>query len=321
LHPVEVSPLTDEETDRRVGTGSRGPIVNLGRSIDRHAEALMLAPSVVLVALLIVVPTAYLVFVSMSRLEITNAGAPEFIGLDNYVRLLTDQPEFWASLGRSVFFVFVAVPLEFLLGLGLALLMNEKLRGIQIIRTVMVMPLAMTPVVVGLVWLILYNPTFGQINYLLSLVGVEGPEWLSNPTLALPAVIAVDVWQWTPFVFLVLSAALLTVPKEVIDASHVDGASGWSEFRNISFPYIRRTAFVVVLLLFIDSWKAFDAIYALTKGGPGTATQTLNFFAYLQGFQWFHLGLAAAVIVLGVLASGIFSDLFLRVEPSLLEED
>lgn len=289
--------------------------------VDDHVDGLMLAPAIVVLLLLVVLPTLYLFRLGLSRLEVSESSEAVFIGLGNFVHMFTDDPEFVASIGRSVFFLAVAVPLEFVFGLGMALLMNRRIRGVGFLRTLMVMPMAMTPIVAGMTWLILYNPTHGAINYVLGLIGISGPDWTSDPTLALPAIVAVDVWQWTPFMFLVFSAALVTVPQDLLDAVRVDGASAWQEFRAVSMPHIRRVGLIAALILLIDSWKTFDSIYALTKGGPGTATQTLNFYAFLQGFQWFHQGYAAALLMIGILLAACLTWAILRVAPELLMRD
>lgn len=286
--------------------------------VDRHVDGLMLAPAIVLLLALVVLPTLYVVQLSTSRLELSEGGDATFIGVRNFVHMLFEDSEFLPSVGRSIVFVLVAVPIEFLLGLAMALLMDRKLRGLGILRTLMVMPMAMTPIVAGMIWLILYNPTHGAINYLLGLVGITGPNWTSDPSTALLSIIIVDIWQWTPFMFLVFSAALLTVPQDLLDAARVDGASSWQGFRYVSFPHIRRVGLIAALILLIDSLKVFDQIYALTKGGPGTATQTLNFYAYLQGFQWFHLGYSAALLVIGIVLAAAFTWVMLRANPDIV---
>jgi multiple sugar transport system permease protein len=286
--------------------------------VDAHVDGLMLAPAMVLLVALVVLPTLYVVQLSMSRLELSESGDAVFIGVGNFVRMLFDDPEFLPAVGRSIFFVVVAVPVEFVLGLSMALLMDRQLRGLGILRTLMVMPMAMTPIVAGMIWLILYNPTHGAINYLLGLVGIAGPNWTSDPNTALLSIIIVDIWQWTPFMFLVFSAALLTVPRDLLDAVRVDGGSSWQGFRYVSFPHIRRVGLIAALILLIDSLKVFDQIYALTKGGPGTATQTLNFYAFLQGFQWFHMGYAAALLVIGIVLAAVFTWAMLKADPDLL---
>ncbi|HUQ79203.1 MAG TPA: sugar ABC transporter permease [Patescibacteria group bacterium] len=281
----------------------------------------MVAPTVVLLLSLVIFPTLYLLGLSLSRWDVTDSPSAIFIGFGNFIRLLTDDSEFIAALGRSVFFVAIAVPLEFAFGLGLALLMNRRLPAIRMIRTLLVMPMAMTPIVAGMVWLILLNPNYGLINSLLRIFGIEGPAWTADPTWSLPAIILVDVWQWTPFMFLVLTAGLLALPQDLLEAARVDGASNWQEFRYVVLPLLRRVALLAILIRAIDSWKVFDTIFALTKGGPGTATETLNFYAYVQGFQWFHLGYAAALLVIGVVVASIFSEIFLRAEPDLVAVD
>ena len=218
-------------------------------------------------------------------------------------------------------FVVVGIAVEYVLGLAIALLMNRRLRGIGIFRTALLLPMAMTPIVTGMVWLILYNPNYGLINYLLGLVGIQGPDWISQPNTALLALIIVDIWQWTPFMFLVLSAGLAGLPIEVSEAAKVDGANRWQEFWSVTLPLLKRTSLLAILLRVIDLWKVFDTIFALTKGGPGTATQTLNFYGYLQGFRWFNLGYAAAIMVVAMFVIMFFANYFMRLQGGLLEAE
>jgi multiple sugar transport system permease protein len=287
------------------------------RWVDRHLIAILIAPALILLVLLVIFPTLYLLVLSLLQWDFT---APDikFVGLKNFIEILTDDSYFWEALFHSVIFVVCGVTVEYGLGLGLALLMNREMRGIGIFRTLLISPMAMTPIVTGMVWLILLNPTYGLLDYLLGLVGIHGPAWTAQPQFALPALILVDVWQWTPFMFLIMSAGLLSLPIEVLEAGRVDGASPWQQFWLITLPLLRRVSLVALLLRTIDIWKVFDTIFALTKGGPGTATQTINFYGYMQGFQWFHLGYAAALMVIAVVVVIIFTEIFVRLAGDLL---
>jgi multiple sugar transport system permease protein len=287
------------------------------RWIDRHLVAIMIAPAIILLVLLVIFPTLYLLLLSLLQWDFTTPDV-KFVGLRNFVEILTDDSYFWEAFFHSAVFVVCGVTLEYCLGLGLALLMNREIRGIGVFRTLMISPMAMTPIVTGMVWLILLNPTYGLLDYLLGLLGIHGPAWTAQPQFALAALILVDVWQWTPFMFLIMSAGLLSLPTEVLEAGRVDGASKWQEFWHITLPLLRRVSLVAVLLRTIDIWKVFDTIFALTKGGPGTATQTINFYGYMQGFQWFHLGYASAIMVIAVVMVIIFTEIFVRLAGDLL---
>jgi len=286
--------------------------------VDMNLIPVLITPTLFLLLILVIFPTLYLLWLSLSKWDVSSGG-PQFIGFGNYLKLFTDDNFFWKSIQRSVIFVIVGVSVEYILGLGIAILMLKPIRGIGLFRTLMTAPMAMTPIVTGMVWLILYNPNYGMVNYLLSFIGITGVEWISKPETALLALIIVDIWQWTPFMFLVLTAGLLSVPTQVLEAARVDGANVWQEFWHITFPLLRNISLLAILLRTVDIWKVFDTIFVLTKGGPGTATQTLNFYAYLQSFQWFHLGYGGAIMVFGVAVILIFANVFLKFEGGLLD--
>lgn len=288
--------------------------------VDKNLILVLLSPALVLLIILVVFPTGYLLLLSLSKWNVSTAGM-SFIGLKNFFDLFTSDSYFWIAFLRSIIFIIVGVSIEYFLGFCIALLMNKPLKGIPFFRTLMTAPMAMTPIVTGMVWLILFNPNYGLINFFLEGIGFSGIAWISDPKTALLGVILVDIWQWTPFMFLIISAGLLSVPSEISEAAKVDGANSWQEFWRITFPIMKHISLLAILLRTVDIWKVFDTIFALTKGGPGTATQTLNFYAYLQSFQWFNLGYAGAIMVFGLVFIIIFANVFLRIDGGLLEVD
>jgi len=191
------------------------------------------------------------------------------------------------------------------LGFALALLLLQRLHGIRLIRTFLIVPMVMTPVIIGLTWRMFYNPTYGVLNFLLSDIGITGPDWLGDAHTALLSVIAVDVWQWTPFMFLILTAGLHSLPTELYESARVDGARGWQLFWHITVPLLRQVIVTAIIFRLIDCFSTFDIIYVLTSGGPGIATQTLVMYSFVQSFRWFHFGYASAlaVIMLAILSA------------------
>ena len=181
-------------------------------------------------------------------------------------------------------------------------------------RTLIILPMSITPIVVGLMWRILYNPSFGLINSTLASLGIAGPEWLGSRDTALLSVILVDVWQWTPFMFLMMTAELQSLPIEPFEAARVDGASGLQTFQLITLPMMKPIILIALLFRIIDGFKVstFDPIFIMTKGGPGSITQTLNIYAFLTGFEWFNLGYASAIVVCALLLLTLIGRLFLR---------
>jgi len=262
------------------------------RSRERFAW-LLVAPTGVVVALFTLFPIVYLGWVS---LQAVNGRQMKFIGLDNYSLVATD-PTFWDAVRVTLLYVVATTGTELVLGFALALVLSRKLRGLGIVRTLLIIPMAMTPVVVGLTWRLLYTPPFGLVNYSASLAGMGLPPMLTDPVLALVAVVVVDVWQWTPFMMLLVLAGLQSLPNEPFEAAAVDGASRVQALRYLTIPMLRGIVLVALIFRGIDAFDTFDTIYVLTRGGPGTATQTLTMFDFFQAFRWFHFGYAAAVAV------------------------
>ena len=222
-------------------------------------------------------------------------GTPTFIGFKNYVQMVTEDKNFWHGLKLTLTYTVVAVSIEFIIGFIIASLLNQKLKLVGLFRILLILPMVITPVVIGLTWRILYSPTFGLINYFLSLFGIQGKAWVADAQTALWAVIFVDVWQWTPFMFLMIYAGLQSLPTEPFDAALVDGASTIQTLRYITLPLLKNIIVLAVIFRSIDAFFAFDIIFMLTKGGPGTATQTLNIYSFYTGFNWLHLGYVAAI--------------------------
>ena len=273
----------------------RGPVrrpVGLRRERERFAF-LLVAPTAIVLVLFTLFPIGYLLWVSLQSVQ---GPRMRFVGADNYVLLATD-PTFWDSVKITVLYVAATTGTELLLGFGLAIVLARHLRGLGLVRTLLIIPMAMTPVVVGLTWRLLYTPPFGLVNYGASLAGIDLPPMLTDPTLAFIAVVVVDVWQWTPFMMLLVLAGLQSLPSEPFEAAAVDGASRLQTLRYLTIPMLKGIVLVALIFRGIDAFDTFDTIYVLTRGGPGTATQTLTMFDFFQAFRWFHFGYAAAVAV------------------------
>jgi len=219
------------------------------------------------------------------------------VGVDNYALALTDEA-FWDAVRVTVAYVVTTTGLELVLGFVLALVLARRMRGLGIVRTLLIIPMAMTPVVVGLTWRLLYTPPFGLVNWSAGLVGIDLPPMLTDPVLAFVAVAVVDIWQWTPFMMLLMLAGLQSLPSEPFEAAAVDGASRLQSLRFLTVPMLKGIVLVALIFRGVDAFDTFDTIYVLTRGGPGTATQTLTMFDFFQAFRWFHFGYAAAVAVI-----------------------
>jgi multiple sugar transport system permease protein len=271
----------------------------LGRG--RHAQErwlslLFLAPAVLFLLATSVYPLGYSLVLSFYtwNMSIPNS-RPVFKGVDNYVALLHNG-EFLTSVEVTAVFVVVAVAIEFTAGLAVALLVTStRLRGIGIVRTALLIPVMMTPVVAGVLWRSLFHSTYGVINYALGFVGIPPQEWLGSANQSLASVITVEIWQQIPVVIFVVAAGIQSLPGEVFDAAKVDGATGWQSFRYVMLPLLRPVLVVVLLLRVMDAFKIFDIIYTLTQGGPGGSTQVLSMLIYKIGLKFFQIGQASAM--------------------------
>lgn len=262
-----------------------------------------LTPAVVILLVTIVYPVFYGLTLSLYQWSLSDINQPPvFVGLANFIELFK-SPFFHTSVTVTLKFTLIVVAVELLLGLMLALLLEEKMKGLRLFRTIFVLPIMVAPVVVGVIWRFLYDPSFGLINYVLGQIGVAPRLWLADPALALGAIIMTDVWQWTPFVFLLLLAALQGVPRELLEAGHVDGTTYWQNLFYIKLPMIKTIIGITAALRLIDGFRGLVVMYIMTFGGPGMSTEILSLHLYKTAFGSQRLGLASAiaVILLGII--------------------
>ena len=251
-------------------------------------------PALVITAAVIVFPWIFTVYMSFYDWKIGQAR--EFVGFANFVKLATD-PRFIESIGHTIYFTFLAVVLPLVFGTIAALIFNERfpLRGF--FRAIFILPMMATPVAVALVWTMMFHPQLGVLNYLLSLVGIPPQLWVYSADTVIPALVAVEVWHWTPLVMLIVLGGLASLPTEPYESAKIDGASAWQMFRHITLPLIMPFILVAVVIRMIDALKAFDTIFVITSGGPGTASETINVYLYLQAFSFYNIGYASAVTI------------------------
>lgn len=264
---------------------------------DKTLKYLLVLPAVVVVFATAVWPLLYALALSMRTWKLSISSVPGgFVGFANYLQAL-ETAEFIDAVLKTVLFVSLSVGLTTVLALGLALLLSKGGWFRRSVQTLLILPFAMSPALVGVSWRFMFNPEFGLFAALFSAVfpPLAGINWLATPQLAFAALVMADVWAWTPFMTLVLIGGLAAVPRDTIEASAVDGASGLRTVFEIIIPQLIPVLAVVLILKTIFSMKAFDIIFMLTQGGPGTATQTLVYHAYLNGFKYYDMGYAAAV--------------------------
>jgi multiple sugar transport system permease protein len=273
-----------------------------------------LAPSLAVLVLVTLVPTLYLVVTSFTPLSLTNpATAWNFSQpLLNY-RLLPADGRFLNSLWVQAKLSFWTVALQLLIGVGFALLLNMRSGLLQALRTVFLIPMVLPPIVVAIIWKVLYTPDISPAYWTFRALGWNVPALVTDPTWALPAIIAADTWEWFPLTMLMVLAGLQTVPEELLDAARVDGAKHWQTTLYVVLPYIRGTLMVAGLFRLIDSIKAFPLIYLLTDGGPGSVTEVTNYYAFEQAFNFSYLGYSSAITVVLVAVALALSWVIVRV--------
>lgn len=279
---------------------------------DRAASYAFLMPAVILILILSIFPLVFslaLSFMSwdLSRLE----GGVRFIGLQNFATLFSDT-RFWNTAKNTVYFVGGAVALQYLLGLGLALLLNQEIHFRRFFRVIFLMPMMLTPAAVGYVGRMLFNESMGPINDMIKHLGLPVVPWLSNSRMAMPSLILLDTWEWVPFMTIVLLAGLQSLPLEVFENATVDGASDWQILRYITFPMLAPVSITVILIRALEAFKLFDIVVVMTGGGPGTATETVTMYAYMVGMKSGNLGYASAIAYSLLVLVIVFSMIFLN---------
>ncbi|MEV6588752.1 carbohydrate ABC transporter permease [Streptomyces acidicola] len=297
-------------TQTTVGRRPTGTAANGNRGTARPSRSFeaagrrlkwaMLAPALLFVALMIVFPLAFTINLSLTdSFGAVNAGQ-RYVGLRNFADILGDGRRFWPAVYRTAAFTVGAVAVETVLGLALAMLLRRTFRGMRWVRTVLLIPLLTTPVAIGILWLLILDPTNGIANHLLGEAGLPRMEFLGSVTQSLPTLMLIDVWQWTPMMTLLLLAGLTTLPAEPEEAALVDGAGPWQRFRHVILPMLAPALTAALVLRAMDALKTFDILYA-TKGPGGGSdfeAETLNVYAYGLTFDYQEYGLAAALIAL-----------------------
>lgn len=278
-------------------------------STDRITYSLLIWPSFLILFLLTIVPLALLIGISVSDLVISKLDSMSFIGLKNYIDAFRSV-KFWKSIGISGIQVGGIVSLQMLFGLLIALLLGREFRLVRASRLLFMIPMMIAHIVVGYTWRMLFNTELGMINYFLSVIGLPAVNWLSQPVSANIAVIVGSVWVSTPQVAIILLAGIQSISMDYYESARVDGASAIRQFFTITLPLLKPTIFTALLFRVMDAIRSFDTIYAMTAGGPGNATETLNVFAYSQAFKNWRLGYGAAVsMIMLVLIIGLSSGI------------
>lgn len=251
-------------------------------------------PSLLVVSAVIVFPWLFTLWMSVNSWTL---GQPRtFIGFANFVRLAQDM-RFWESLWHTTTYTALSVVLPLFFGTLAALVFDAKFPFRGLLRGVFVMPMMATPVAVALVWTMMFHPQLGVLNYMLSFIGVGPQEWIYNQFTVIPSLVLVETWQWTPLVMLIVLGGLAAVPREPYESAEIDGANAWQKFRYLTMPMIAPFLMIAVIIRSIDAIKSFDIIYAMTQGGPGTASETINIYLYNTAFAYYDIGYGSAMAV------------------------
>lgn len=248
-------------------------------------------PLALVLSAVMLYPVAFSAWISLHDYRLTRLNDVRWVGLDNYTFIATD-PGFLNAMGNTITFVIGAVTLELILGLGLAILLQRLVRFQNFVRSTLLAPMFITPIAVGLMFRFLLNSELGVISHYLGEIGIS-IDWF-GPQLALFSIILIDVWQWTPFMVLMFLAGLESLPKSPFEAARIDGASAWLTFRSVTLPMLRPVITVAIIIRALDAFKVFEYVFAITRGGPGDATETIMYYIYQAGFRFFRMGEAAA---------------------------
>jgi multiple sugar transport system permease protein len=281
------------------------------RFFERNLKYLFPLPAIVFIFLLMVFPVLYTLFVSFTEWTLTSGRPMKIVGLGSYFKILKEQ-RFIDAIGRTFYFTIGAVIAEAVLGTVIALILNRQFVGKNSLKLLLLLPLVATPVAVGIVFNLFYDPTIGFLNYILSLFKLPQSGWVTASKTVLPSLMLVDIWQWTPMIALIVLAGLAGLSNEPYESAKVDGASASQIFFNITLPMVMPTILTAIILRAVDALKTYDIIYSMTQGGPGYSSETLNILAYKYSFEYFNLGQASSILVFLFFLVLLFSLVVIR---------
>ena len=303
---------TTVDSERRLDQGP-DPGNRPGRANDRRFARTMVGPAVAVLFLVTIAPLLFSLGVSFTNLQFSSPQPIRWVGIDNYLTLVTHDMRFQSALVRTLFLVAAGVLTQTVIGYIIAALLSRVRRNRALLLSPILIPAVISPIVAGWQGRMIFNASYGPLNDLLARLGIQGPAWLASPQTALVSVFLTDTWQWTPFLALVILAAIESQPQELIEAARLDGAHGWSMFRQITLPLILPVTGIGILLRGVDLFKTFDLVYILTQGGPGNSSETLTFFTYLVGFKFFNPSYASAMSFIQLLVVTVAAKIFLGI--------
>jgi multiple sugar transport system permease protein len=278
---------------------------------NKKTILLFLLPTAFVFISLGIYPAVKVIITSFTDYSLINADTNNFIGLSNYINMIMDK-RFWSAFSRTIMYVGLSVSISLVIGLFISLILNQFDKLKNYFRVIYIIPMVISPAIIGLAFKFMYNYDFGIINHFLTMIGQDKIAFLGDSTWSMFSIILVDVWQWTPFVILVLLAGIDSLPRQPFEAAMIDGANVWQIFWHITFPLLKKFIVLVTLFRVMQSMRAYAKIQLMTEGGPGQATEVLNLYVAKQGFTWFELGYASAVAFVLLNLSAIIAYLFIK---------
>jgi len=299
-------------------TGAHEPMAEPNPSTRRRrvrgVPIAFVLPAVLLLLAITVYPLLFTLRLTVVSLELTVSPKAAFVGLQNFIDILFHDARFWNAMKNTAYLVVVGVGLQVILGTILALCLNQMGRARTLLVSLLLIPVMIAPVIAGFQFRMIFHDQYGPLNYIIQTLSagrVHGYAWTADPKVALTAIMITDVWQWTPFMVLIILAGLQSVPVELYEAAEVDGASGWHMYWRITLPLLLPIIIIGILVRFMDTFKLFDIVYQLTGGGPGSTTETIAYYTYLRGFKFFSLGYTAAMAFIQLIIITIVAQIFL----------
>jgi len=287
---------------------ARSPVRS--KLMDAASRWAFMAPAAIILAAMLAYPIIYTVEISFARFDLMTFSAVEFVGWENYAHVFDDY-RFWSSMRVTLIYLAFALPIQIVLGFGIAYLINALWRGRGAVRALFIIPMVVAPVVAGGIWRMILDPLWGIMNWVAGLFGVDGLDWFGDPTLAMASIIIIDTWRWTPFVILIATAALLALPRDIFEAAEIDGANWWSMLWSITLPLLVPIIAATFVVRWLGAVKMFDIALAATYGGPGGATNVINLFIYEEAFRSLRFAESAAMAVIVLVLTMVLTGIFL----------
>lgn len=304
-----------EERDRRRAL-NRPFSVGRARAADLGSRWAFVTPATLLLAAVLAYPLFYTIQISFSELDLATFAPSEWVGIDNYTSVLENE-NFGNSLVITGIYLVLALPLQMVLGFGIAFLMNAAWRGRGVVRALFLIPMVVAPVVSGGIWKMMLDPLWGVVSWFLGLFGIPPLDWFGDPALAMISIVGIDTWRSTPFVALIASAALLGLPKDIFEAARVDGANWWQTLRSVTLPLLAPIIAATFVVRWLGAVKMFDIVLTTTNGGPGQATNVVNLYIYQQAFQSLKFSEASAMAVIVLILTMALTFVFLSASKKM----